>query len=72
MNFWQVAQCDWRNTPQLDTLLADHWEPFAVTESHGEATVWLRREVERMEARSSAPRPRLESEVARLARTSES
>jgi hypothetical protein len=71
VSFWQVAQCAWRDTQALDEFLADHWEPFAVTETDHHQTIWLRREVERMEARSSAPRPRLESEVARLTRATD-
>jgi hypothetical protein len=71
MGFWQIAQCAWRDTRQLDEYLADHWEPFAVTETDHEPTIWLRRTVERLEARSSAPRPRLEREVARLTQATE-
>jgi hypothetical protein len=66
MSFWQVARCAWSDTRALDDYLADHWEPFAVTESHGEATLWLRKEAERMAAHAGTPRPRLEREVARL------
>jgi hypothetical protein len=69
MSFWQVAQCAWSDTSRLDDLLADRWEPFAVTESHGEATVWLRRATERIAAQVGTPRPRLEREVVQLART---
>jgi hypothetical protein len=71
MSFWQIAQCAWSDTVRLDELCADHWEPFAVTESHGAATatIWLRRSSERQPAYAAAPRPRLEQEVVRLAGT---
>jgi hypothetical protein len=69
MSFWKLAQCAWSDTSRLDDLLADRWEPFAVTESHGEATVWLRQETERIAAQVGAPRRQLESEVVQLTRT---
>jgi hypothetical protein len=69
MSFWQIAQCAWTDTVRLDELCAEHWEPFAVTESHGAATIWLRRSTERQPAYAAAPRPRLEHEVVQLART---
>jgi hypothetical protein len=68
VSFWQIAQCAWADQQQLDSLLAEHWEPFAVTESQG-PTIWLRRSSERQPAYAAAPRPRLEHEVVRLART---
>jgi hypothetical protein len=71
MSFWQVAQCAWSKTEQLNELLADGFEPFAVTETDHHATVWLRRETERIAAQVAAPRPRLEREVVRLTRTTE-
>jgi hypothetical protein len=71
MAFWQVAQCAWSDTQRLDDLLAEHWEPFAVTETHGEATVWLRRETERIAAQAAAQRPRMERAAVRLTRTTE-
>jgi hypothetical protein len=73
MSFWQIAQCDWTATAELDRYLADSWESFCVTQSHGPATatatIWLRRSTERQPAYAAAPRPRLEHEVVRLART---
>jgi len=70
MSFWQVAQCGWDEQHRPDQLLADRWEPFAVTEAPpGLATIWLRRDTERIKARSSAPRPRHEREVAQLAQS---
>jgi hypothetical protein len=73
MSFWQVAQCAWTDTAELDRYLADSWEPFCVTQSHGPATatIWLRKSTERQAAYAAAPRPRLEHEVVRLARTAE-
>jgi hypothetical protein len=72
MSFWQIAQCDWTATAELDRYLADSWEPFCVTETESRgATIWLRRSTERQPAYAAAPRPRLEHEVVRLARTAE-
>jgi hypothetical protein len=71
MSFWQIARCAWNDKAELDALLAEQFEPFAVTESDHIATVWLRRSSERQPAYAAAPRPRLEHEVVRLARTAE-
>jgi hypothetical protein len=71
MSFWQIARCAWNDKAELDALLAEQFEPFAVTQSHGVDTVWLRRSSERQAAYAAAPRPRLEHEVVRLARTAE-
>jgi hypothetical protein len=59
---WRLTQCVWRDRQQLDALLADDWEPFAVSETDAEPTVWLRREVSRADAKVVAPprRPRYE------------
>jgi hypothetical protein len=69
MSFWQIARCAWNDKAELDALLAEHFEPFCVSESDHIATVWLRRSSERQPAYAAAPRPRLEHEVVRLART---
>jgi hypothetical protein len=71
MSCWQVASCAWADTRTLDDYLADRWEPFAVTERRGEATVWLRREAEHLAAQSGAPRLRPEREAVRLAESTE-
>jgi hypothetical protein len=42
---WKIAQCSWQDTGRLNTFLAAHWEPFAVSETDNKATVWLRLEV---------------------------
>jgi hypothetical protein len=70
MSFWQLAQCAWSDTAELDRYLSEHWEPSAVTQSHGAATatIWLRRSSERQPAYAAAPRPRLEHKVVRLTR----
>ena len=61
---WQLAQCVWTDTAELNRYLDESWEPFAVTEDG--PTIWLRRQVERHMAAAVQPRPRLESEVVRL------
>jgi hypothetical protein len=58
MDTWDIAHCAWNNGHGLGELLADGFEPFAVTETpvpvHLNAlnaapsvTIWLRRVVER-------------------------
>lgn len=42
---WKIAKCSWQDTARLNTFLAEHWEPFAVSETEYDATVWLRLEV---------------------------
>ena len=39
---WKLTQCPADDVVQLDAFLAASWEPFAVTETDHEATVWLR------------------------------
>jgi hypothetical protein len=63
---WRLTQCRWRDRQQLDELLADDWEPFAVSETSDDPTVWLRQEVGRAEANVVVfppRRPRHEPEV---------
>jgi hypothetical protein len=62
---WRLTQCRWRDRRQLDALLADGWEPFAVSETDAEPTVWLRQDVARADAAVVVlpPRPRYEYEV---------
>jgi hypothetical protein len=64
---WRLTQCPWRDRQQLDALLADGWEPFAVSETDHEPTVWLRQEATRANANvvEFPRRPRHESEVIR-------
>jgi hypothetical protein len=70
MSFWQIARCAWNDKAELDALLAEQFEPFAVTETESRgATLWLRKSTERQPAYAAAPRPRLEHEVVRLTRT---
>jgi hypothetical protein len=55
MTYWQITHC----SPigfGMDELLADGWEPFSVTSDQLEK-IWLRRPVERHEARV-IPEPR--------------
>jgi len=59
---WQLTACPWRDHQRLDQLLADDWEPFAVSET---ADVWLRQEVARADARVVERPPRFEREVGR-------
>ena len=47
---WKLTQCGWADKQRLNTLLADSWEPFAVTEIEDGASVWLRREAEPKDA----------------------
>jgi hypothetical protein len=47
---WQLTQCPWRDRLQLDALLRGGWEPFAVSETEYEPTVWLRQAVTREDA----------------------
>jgi hypothetical protein len=61
---WQLAQCAWTDTAELNRYLAENWEPFAVTEVG--PTIWLRRQGQPHMAAAVQPRPRLESEVVRL------
>jgi hypothetical protein len=68
MGWWRIARCAWTDdTRELDAYLADAWEPFAVTETDHAATVWLRRLSDSEHAGAEQPKPRFESEVARLA-----
>lgn len=62
---WRLTQCLWRDRRQLNALLADGWEPFAVSETDYDTTVWLRHEVARAEAKVVVlpPRPQHELEV---------
>ena len=64
---WRLTQCLWSDRPQLDALLTDGWEPFAVSETDHEPTVWLRQEATRANANvvEFPRRPRHESEVTR-------
>ena len=63
---WKLAQCAWTDKERLDGYLGASWEPFAVTETDGEATVWSRRSAEPVDARVAhlPRRPRHEPEVA--------
>ena len=40
---WKLAQCAWREKAQLEAYLREGWEPFAVSETDAEPTIWLRR-----------------------------
>ena len=63
---WQLTQCLWHDKQQLNTLLADSWEPFAVSECDG-PTVWLRRQASKAliaEVIEPPRRPRQEPEAA--------
>ena len=62
---WQLTQCLWRDRQQLDAYLRDSWEPFAVSETDAEPTVWLRRLTRPEVAGAVEPprRPLLEREV---------
>ena len=65
MSIWEVAQCSWSDRRELDDYLADHWEPFVVTEAPpGIVTIWLRRSTERAAVASVAPLPRREHAAA--------
>jgi hypothetical protein len=61
---WKLARCSWRD-PQLNEYLAAGWDPFAVTDTEGEAIIWLRRSAEPADAGvTDLPRrPRNEPEV---------
>jgi hypothetical protein len=61
---WRIAECPWRAKDRLDAFLRDDWEPFAVTDCDGDATVWLRRETSPEYAGVEPMRPRSESEAA--------
>lgn len=37
---WELVQCGWRDTPQLNHYLAASWEPFAATETDDGTTIW--------------------------------
>jgi hypothetical protein len=63
---WRLTQCRWRDRQQLNGLLADDWEPFAVSETADDPTVWLRQEVTRADATVVVlppRRPRYEPEM---------
>ena len=62
---WRLTQCSWRDRLQLNALLADGWEPFAISETEYEPTVWLRQDVARADAKVIVlpRRPRYEYEV---------
>jgi hypothetical protein len=65
---WKLTQCAWTDEAQLNALLADSWEPFAVTGStYDNYYVWLRRSAARADAEivRNPPRPRHEPETAR-------
>jgi hypothetical protein len=63
---WKLAQCRWHDMLQLDDYLKEGWEPFGVTETDADATIWLRRSANPQEAGvvELPRRPRHESEVA--------
>jgi hypothetical protein len=65
MNWWRIARCMWDDTRALNDYLKDGWEPFAVSDIE---LIWLRRPSDREHAGAGEPGPRLEGEVARLAR----
>jgi hypothetical protein len=60
---WRLTQCRWRNRQRLDALLADGWEPFAVSETSHDPTVWLREEVARADAVVVEPPRRFQHEA---------
>jgi len=69
---WELVQCAWRERTRLNSYLKDGWEPFAVSESDAEPTLWLRRSATSADAgifeppeREPPRRPRMESEVGR-------
>jgi hypothetical protein len=61
---WRLTQCRWRDRQQLDALLADDWEPFAVVGDDECAVVWLRRSNTPHGAGVEPIRPSLEREAA--------
>lgn len=63
---WQLTQCSWDDKQQLNTVLANSWEPFAVGDGDRGPTIWLRRQVSPADAEvvELPQRPRHEPEVA--------
>lgn len=39
---WEIRHVEYAS-PKIARVLAEGWEPFAVTDYQGEATIWLRR-----------------------------
>jgi hypothetical protein len=65
---WRLAQCPWHKREQLDALLREGGEPFAVTDAENSSTtIWLRRSSEPSSAGvvELPRRPQLEREVPR-------
>jgi hypothetical protein len=62
---WRLTQCRWSDRQQLDALLPDGWEAFAVSETEYDPTVWLRLDVTPADAAVVVlpRRPRYEREV---------
>jgi hypothetical protein len=46
---WKLARCSWRDQ-QLNKYLAAGCDPFAVTDTEGEAIIWRRRSAEPADA----------------------
>ena len=64
---WKLTQCAWTDEAHLNALLADSWEPFAVTSNYDAHYVWLRRSANPADAEivRNSPGPRHEPEIAR-------
>jgi hypothetical protein len=64
---WKLTRCAWTDKVQLNALLSDGWEPFAVTADHDRDAVWLRQHVPSKDAAAveTPLRPRHEPVVTR-------
>ena len=64
---WRLAQCSWHERARLDSYLRNSREPFAVTETDNDPTIWLRRSADPRDAGviDMPTQPRGEPEVTR-------